>query len=68
MKEQDISLGKTEILSWKEEVFGKKLFIEGMLYEELKQNATKDLGSSNIAWRSEWATVHNPRCGGHLTH
>ena len=41
MKERDISLGKTEILSWKKKVFGKKLFIEGMLYEELKQNATK---------------------------
>lgn len=41
MNERDISLGKTEILSWKEKMFGKKLFLEGMLYEELKQNTTK---------------------------
>ena len=40
MKEQEISLGKTEKLSRKERIFGKKLFLEGMYYEELKQNIT----------------------------
>ena len=40
MKERGTSLGKTENLSWKEKILGKQLFVEGVLYEELKQNAT----------------------------
>jgi len=40
MKERGTSLGKTERLSWKERILGKQLFVEGMHYEELKQNAT----------------------------
>ncbi len=40
MKERDTSLRKTENLSWKEKILGKQLFVEGMLYQELKQNAT----------------------------
>ena len=40
MKEQEISFGKTEKLSRKERVFGKKLFLEGIHYEELRQNTT----------------------------
>jgi hypothetical protein len=40
MKERGTSLGKTENLSRKEKILGKQLFVEGMLYQELKQNAT----------------------------